>query len=133
MVLHLAGGLIASLDSVNGFAGGTLQAAILVAIVVHGDEALEVVLVTTLSQAAHRFGPGDATYPRTLVARRSRQRLHADGAVLKWDNEFKLGFCRLLFCLFFNLALNSILWHLSVGYFFFLEFIRASLTNAYYS
>lgn len=53
MVLHLARGLVASLDPVDGLAGGTLQAAVLVAVVVHGDEALEVVLVTTLRQAAN--------------------------------------------------------------------------------
>lgn len=68
VVLHLARGLIAGLDSVNGFARRTLQAAVLIAIVVHGDEALEVVLVTTLSQAAHRLGPGDAAHARTLIA-----------------------------------------------------------------
>lgn len=48
MVLHFARGLVAGLNPVNGLAGGTLQAAILVSIVVHSDEALEVVLVTTL-------------------------------------------------------------------------------------
>lgn len=53
MVLHLAWGLVAGLDSIDGLAGGTLQAAILVAIVVHCHKALEVVLVTTLCQAAH--------------------------------------------------------------------------------
>ena len=68
MVLHLAWGLVASLDSVDGLAGGTLQAAVLVAIVVHGNEALEVVLVTTLCQAAHRLGPGYATDTRAFVA-----------------------------------------------------------------
>ena len=87
MVLHLARGLVAGLDSVNGFAGGALQAAVLVAVVVHGDEALEVVLVATLCQAAHRFSPGDAAHPGALVARRSCQGLHADGAVLRWTRK----------------------------------------------
>lgn len=53
VVLHLSRGLVASLDSVDGLACGALQAAVLVAVVVHGNEALEVVLVTTLHQSAH--------------------------------------------------------------------------------
>lgn len=68
MVLHLARGLIASLYSINGLAGRTLQAAVLVAIIVHSNKALEVVLVTTLCQATHGLGPGDATNTGTLVA-----------------------------------------------------------------
>ena len=84
MVLHLARGLVAGLDSIDGLAGGALQAAVLVAVVVHGDEALEVVLVTTLCQAAHRLGPGDASHTGAFVPRRPEQGLHADGAVLKW-------------------------------------------------
>lgn len=53
MILHFSWGLVASLDSVDGLARGALQAAILVAVVVHSDKALEVVLMTTLHQAAH--------------------------------------------------------------------------------
>lgn len=68
MVLHLAWGLVAGLDSIDGLAGGALQAAILVAVVVHSNEALEVVLVATLRQAAHRLSPGDATNTWTFVA-----------------------------------------------------------------
>lgn len=68
MVLHLARRLVAGLDPVDGLAGGTLQAAVLVAIVVHSNKALEVVLVTTLRQAAHRFRPGNATYTGAFVA-----------------------------------------------------------------
>ncbi len=90
VVLHLARGLVAGLDSIDGLAGGTLQAAVLVAIVVHSNEALEVVLVTTLRQAAHRLGPGDATHAGAFVARRSGQGLHADGAVLRWEDKYDL-------------------------------------------
>lgn len=36
MILHLAWWLVASLYSVNGLAGGTLQAAVFVTIVIHG-------------------------------------------------------------------------------------------------
>lgn len=68
MVLHLSRGLVASLDSVDGLARGALQAAVLVAIVVHGNEALEVVLVTTLHQSANRLSPRDASNTRTFVA-----------------------------------------------------------------
>lgn len=68
MVLHLSRGLVASLDSVDGLACGALQAAVLVAIVVHGNEALEVVLVTTLHQSANRLSPRDASDTRTFVA-----------------------------------------------------------------
>lgn len=68
MVLHLSWGLVASLDSVDRLACGALQAAVLVAIVVHGDEALEVVLVATLYQPAHRLGSRDASDARTFVA-----------------------------------------------------------------
>lgn len=68
MVLHLAWRLVSRLDSVDGLAGGALQAAVLVAVVVHGDKALEMVLVTTLCQAAHRLGTGDATDARPFVA-----------------------------------------------------------------
>lgn len=82
MVLHLARGLVAGLDSVDGLAGGALQAAVLVAIVVHSNEALEVVLVATLRQAAHRLSPGDTSHTRAFVPRWSGQSLHADGAVL---------------------------------------------------
>lgn len=83
VVLHLPRGLVASLDPVDGLARGALQAAVLVAVVVHGNQALEVVLVTTLHQAAHRLGPRDAPNAGTFVARRSSQGLHADGAVLE--------------------------------------------------
>lgn len=82
MVLHLARWLVASLYSVNGLAGGTLQAAVLVAVIVHSNEALQVVLVTALCQTTHRLGPGDATHTRTFVARWSGQGLHTDGAIL---------------------------------------------------
>lgn len=84
VVLHLARGLVACLDPVDGLAGGTLQAAVLVAIVVHGDEALEVVLVAALCEAAHRLGPGDAPHARAFVARWPGQGLHAYSAVLVW-------------------------------------------------
>lgn len=90
MVLHLARGLVAGLDSVDGLASGTLQAAVLVAIVVHGNKALKVVLVTALRQAAHRLGPGDATHTGAFVARWSGQGLHADGAVLGREDEYNL-------------------------------------------
>lgn len=53
MVLHLARGLVASLDPVDGLAGGALQASILVAVVVHCYKTLEVILVAALCQAAH--------------------------------------------------------------------------------
>lgn len=68
MVLHLARGLVAGLDAVDGLAGGALQAAVLVAVVVHSNEALEVILVAALSQAAHRLGPGDAAHAGAFVA-----------------------------------------------------------------
>lgn len=82
MVLHLAGRLVARFDPVDGFAGRTLQTAVLVAVVVHGHKALEVVLVTALCQAAHRLSPEDAAHAGTLVAGRSHEGLHADGTVL---------------------------------------------------
>lgn len=87
MVLHLARGLVAGLNSVDGLAGGTLKAAVLVAVVVHRNKALEVVLVTTLRQAAHRLSPGDATDTRAFVARWPGQCLHTDGAVLRWEDN----------------------------------------------
>lgn len=68
VVLHLAWRLIASLHSVDGLAGGALEAAVLIAIVVHGNQALEVVLVSTLSQAAHRLSPRYAPHARAFVA-----------------------------------------------------------------
>lgn len=40
VVLHLSWGLVASLDSVDGLARGTLETAVLIAVVVHGNEAL---------------------------------------------------------------------------------------------
>lgn len=69
VVLHLARGLVASFDPINGLAGGALQAAILVAVVVHSNKTLEVILVTALCQAAHRLSPGDAANTRALVPR----------------------------------------------------------------
>lgn len=90
MVLHLTRGLVAGLDSVDGLAGGTLQAAVLVAVVVHSNKALEVVLVTTLRQAAYRLGPGDATHAGAFVAGWSGKSLHADGAVLRWEDKSDL-------------------------------------------
>lgn len=89
VVLHLPRGLVARLDSVDSLARGALQAAVLVAIVVHGNEALEVVLVTTLHQSANRLGSSDAPNTRALVARGSGQGLHADGAILE---EVRVGF-----------------------------------------
>lgn len=68
VVLHLAWRLVACLDSVDGLAGGTLEAAILIAIVVHGNQALEVVLVSTLRQAAYRLSPRNATDAGAFVA-----------------------------------------------------------------
>lgn len=68
MVLHLSRGLVAGLDSVDSLACGALQAAVLVAIVVHGNEALEVVLVTALHQSANRLSPSDASNAGTFVA-----------------------------------------------------------------
>lgn len=85
VVLHLARGLVAGFDPIDGLTGGALQAAILVAIVIHGNKTLEVILVTTLYQTAHRLGAGDATHTRALVPRWSSQGLHADGAVLSWE------------------------------------------------
>lgn len=83
MVLHLSRGLVASLDSVDGLARGALEAAVLIAVVVHGNEALEVVLVPTLHQAADRLGPSDASNTGAFVAGRAGQGLHADGAILE--------------------------------------------------
>lgn len=83
MVLHLAWRLVASLHSVDSLAGGALKAAILVAIVVHGNQALEVVLVSTLSQAAHRLSSRYTPHAGAFVTRWSSQGLHADGAVLR--------------------------------------------------
>lgn len=68
VVLHLSRGLVAGLHSINCFAGRTLQAAVFVAVIVHGNEALEVVLVSTLCQAADRLSPRDTTHAGTLVA-----------------------------------------------------------------
>lgn len=53
VVLHLPGWLVARLHAVDGFAGRALQAAIFVAVVVHGHQTLEVVLVPTLGQATY--------------------------------------------------------------------------------
>lgn len=87
VVLHLAWRLIAGLHSVDGLAGGALEAAVLIAIVVHGNQALEVVLVSTLSQAAHRLSPRYAPHARAFVAWWSSQGLHADGAVLRSNHN----------------------------------------------
>ena len=53
VVLHLAGGLVARLHAIDGLAGGALEAAVLVAVVVHGHQALQVVLMPAQGQAAH--------------------------------------------------------------------------------
>lgn len=87
MVLHLAGGLVASFDPIDGLAGGALQAAVLVAIVVHGHKTLEVVLVATLGQAAHRLRSGNAAHSGALVAGRAGEGLHADGTVLRREDN----------------------------------------------
>lgn len=68
VVLHLAWRLIAGLHSVDSLAGGALEAAVLIAIVVHGNQALEVVLVSTLSHAAHRLSPRYSPHARAFVA-----------------------------------------------------------------
>lgn len=48
MVLHLPGWLVARLHTVDSFTSGTLETAVLVAIIVHGHQTLEMVLVSTL-------------------------------------------------------------------------------------
>lgn len=48
VVLHLPCWLVACLYTVDGFTGGTLKAAVLVAIIIHGHQTLEMVLVSTL-------------------------------------------------------------------------------------
>lgn len=53
MILHFARWLVARFDTIDGLAGGALEAAVFVAVVVHGYQALQVVLVATLGQAAH--------------------------------------------------------------------------------
>lgn len=82
VVLHLSGWLVASFDAIYGLASRTLQATILVAIVVHGNQALQVVLMAALGQAAHRLSPRDAPHTRAFIARGAGQGLHADSAVL---------------------------------------------------
>lgn len=68
----------------------------LVAVVVHGHQALQVVLVAALRQAAHRrlgaaprrhTAAAHARAHGALVARGARQRLHADGAVLEMERR----------------------------------------------
>lgn len=104
--LHLPRGLRARLLPIDGLAGGALQAAILqaqpgwapspcrmpsdpmstlahlVAVVVHGHEAQQVVHVPTFAQLAHQLWLDAAVTQDALVARGGDQPLHADGAVL---------------------------------------------------
>lgn len=53
MVFHLSWWLVAGFNTVDGLAGGTLKAAVFVAVVVHGHQALQVVLMSTLRQTTH--------------------------------------------------------------------------------
>lgn len=48
VVFHLPCWLVARLHSIDGFTGGTLKTSVLVAIIVHGHQTLEMVLVSTL-------------------------------------------------------------------------------------
>ena len=82
MVFHLAGWLVSRLHPVDGLTCGALEAAIFIAIVVHGHQALDMVLVPTLGQTPHGLTPRDATHPRAFVAGGAQENLHADGAVL---------------------------------------------------
>lgn len=84
MVLHLAWWLVTSLYTIDGLAGGALQAAIFVSVVVHSHQALQVVLVSALRQTANGLSSRNTTHARTFIARGSCQSLHTDSAVLLW-------------------------------------------------
>ena len=83
VVLHLAGGLVARLHAIDGLAGGALEAAVLVAVVVHGHQAQQMVQVAALAKLADQLWLDALVTQQALVARRRHQPLHADGAVLK--------------------------------------------------
>lgn len=83
MVFHLAWWLVAGFNTVDGLAGGTLKAAVFVAVVVHGHQALQVVLMSTLRQTTDRLCPRNATDTWAFIARWATERLHTDGAILR--------------------------------------------------
>lgn len=83
MVFHLAWWLVAGFNTVDGLAGGTLKAAVFVAVVVHGHQALQVVLMSTLRQATDRLCPRNATDTWAFIARWATERLHTDSAILR--------------------------------------------------
>lgn len=82
VVLHLPRRLGAGLDAINGLASWTLQTPILVTIVVHGHQAVDVVDVATPGQLPHQVRLDCRLW--ALVARRGCEALHTDGAVLFW-------------------------------------------------
>lgn len=55
MVLHLTGWLVARFYSVYRLARGTLQAAVFVAVVIHGNQALQMIQMPTLCQSSYRL------------------------------------------------------------------------------
>lgn len=70
----------------------SLVPAVLVAVVVHGHQTLEVVLVSALRQPSHRLSPGHWSHAWTLVPGGTSQRLHADGAILPHATEQRTSY-----------------------------------------
>lgn len=70
MVLHLPRWLVARLHTIYRLARGTLQAAIFVAIVVHGYQALQMILMATLCQSTHWLCTGYSTHTWAFITRR---------------------------------------------------------------
>lgn len=66
--------------------------AVLVAVIVHGQQTLEVVLVSTLRQPSHRLSPGHWSHTRTLVPGGTSQGLHADGAILAHTTQQRTSY-----------------------------------------
>lgn len=82
VVLHLPWRLGACLHPINGLTGWTLQTPILVPVVVHGDQAVDMVDVAAPGQLSYQVRLDCGL--RALVARGCCEALHADGAVLLW-------------------------------------------------
>lgn len=83
MVFHLARWLVSCFNTIDSLAGWALQASIFVAIIIHGHQALQVVLMSTLREASNWLRPRNATDTWAFIARRTAKRLHTYGTILK--------------------------------------------------
>lgn len=104
VVLHLPWGLGACLHPINGLTGWTLQTPILVAIVVHGNQAVDVVDMAASGQLSHQIRLDGWLW--ALVTRVGCEPFHADGAILiRWVPYFLKIFLQHFFWRFTFLGL----------------------------